>query len=61
VLTRGGPGDATLVPSYFAYKNLFEKADVGYGSAISTVLTVIILALSLVFLRLQSRGERAHA
>jgi raffinose/stachyose/melibiose transport system permease protein len=61
VLTRGGPGDATLVPSYFAYKNLFEKADVGYGSAISTVLTVIILALTLVFLRLQARGERAHA
>jgi len=58
VLTRGGPGDATLVPSYFAYKNFFEKANVGYGSAISTVLTVIILALSLVFLRLQTRGER---
>src|SRR5258706_475055 len=34
VLTRGGPGDATLVPSYFAYKSLFEKAEVGYGSAI---------------------------
>jgi raffinose/stachyose/melibiose transport system permease protein len=60
VLTRGGPGDATLVPSYFAYKSLFEKADVGYGSAISTVLTIIILALTLVFLRLQARGEHAH-
>jgi len=60
VLTRGGPGDATLVPSYFAYKNLFENANVGYGSAISTVLTVIILGLSFVFLRLQARGERSN-
>ena len=60
VLTRGGPGDATLVPSYFAYKNFFEKANVGYGSAISTVLTVIILGLGLVFLRLQARGERSN-
>ena len=59
VLTRGGPGDATLVPSYFAYKSLFEQANVGYGSAISTVLTAIILALTLVFLRLQAR-EQAH-
>jgi len=59
VLTRGGPGNATLVPSYFAYKNFFEKANVGYGSAISTVLTAIILALTLVFLRLQY-GERAR-
>lgn len=58
VLTRGGPGNATLVPSYFAYKSFFEKADVGYGSAMSTVLTVIILGLTLMFLRLQARGER---
>jgi raffinose/stachyose/melibiose transport system permease protein len=58
VLTRGGPGTATLVPSYFAYKNFFEKANVGYGSAISTVLTVIILGLTLWFLRLQASGAR---
>ena len=31
VLTRGGPGTATIVPSYFAYQNFFEKASVGYG------------------------------
>jgi raffinose/stachyose/melibiose transport system permease protein len=58
VLTRGGPGNATLVPSYFAYQNFFEKADVGYGSAISTVLTVIIVGLAVVFLRVQRRDER---
>lgn len=57
VLTRGGPGNATLVPSYFAYQNFFQKADVGYGSAISTVLTVIIVGLTAVFLRVQRRGE----
>ena len=58
VLTRGGPSTATLVPSYFAYKNFFEKAQVGYGSAISTVLSVIIVALAFVFLRLQTRADR---
>ncbi|WP_250035136.1 carbohydrate ABC transporter permease [Paractinoplanes maris] len=56
VLTGGGPSNATLVPSYFAYKNFFEKAQVGYGSAISTVLTVLIIVLSFVFLRLQNRS-----
>jgi raffinose/stachyose/melibiose transport system permease protein len=61
VLTRGGPSNATLVPSYFAYKNFFEKAQVGYGSAISTVLTVIIIVLAIVFLRLQNRAEKAGA
>jgi len=61
VLTRGGPSNATLVPSYFAYKNFFEKAQVGYGSAISTVLTVIIVVLAFVFLRLQTRDQRRGA
>ena len=58
VLTRGGPSNSTIVPSYFAYKNYFEKAQVGYGSAISTVLTVLIVVLAFVFLRLQNRAER---
>jgi raffinose/stachyose/melibiose transport system permease protein len=57
VLTRGGPGNATLVPSYFAYKNYFENAAVGYGSAISTVMTVIILVLTVVFLQIQHRDQ----
>ncbi|WP_433795356.1 carbohydrate ABC transporter permease [Actinoplanes sp. CA-252034] len=57
VLTKGGPSNSTLVPSYFAYKNFFEKAQVGYGSAISTVLTVLIVILAFLFLRLQHRSE----
>jgi raffinose/stachyose/melibiose transport system permease protein len=58
VLTRGGPGNATLVPSYFAYQNFFEKAQVGYGAAIATVLALVIVVLSVVFLRIQARDER---
>jgi raffinose/stachyose/melibiose transport system permease protein len=57
VLTRGGPGNATLVPSYFAYQNFFEKANVGYGSAIATVLTVMIVVLAVGFLRVQARDD----
>ncbi|GAA2082072.1 sugar ABC transporter permease [Actinomadura alba] len=55
VLTKGGPGGATNVPSYFSYQNFFEKTDAGYGSAIATVLTLIIVALTVVFLRVQSK------
>ncbi|MEU2338721.1 sugar ABC transporter permease [Streptomyces sp. NPDC013172] len=57
VLTKGGPGGATDVPSYFSFTTFFEKTQVGYGSAISTVLTVIILALAVLGLKLQSRVE----
>ena len=61
VLTRGEPSNATLVPSYFAWQNFFQKAQVGYGSAISTVLTVLIVVLAFVFLRLQTRDQRQGA
>ena len=59
VLTSGGPGNATLVPSYFAYKNFFDILNVGYGSAISSVMTVIIVLVGFVFLRAQTRASEA--
>ncbi len=57
VLTRGGPGTATIVPAYFAYQNFFQKANVGYGATISTLMTVIIIALTIMFISIQSRQE----
>lgn len=57
VLTRGGPGRATIVPSYFAYQNFFERSDVGYGATISTIMTVIIIILTALFIYTQSRRE----
>jgi raffinose/stachyose/melibiose transport system permease protein len=59
VLTSGGPGNATLVPSYFAYKNFFDILNVGYGSAISSVMTVIIVIVGFVFLRAQTRASES--
>lgn len=58
VLTGGGPGGATNVPSYFSYQNFFERTQVGYGAAIATVLTFVLVALTVVFLRVQSGEDR---
>lgn len=58
VLTRGGPGGATNVPSYYSFQNFFERTRVGYGAAIATVLALLVLVLTAVFLRVQQRGER---
>ncbi|HEX6468572.1 MAG TPA: sugar ABC transporter permease [Streptosporangiaceae bacterium] len=56
VLTKGGPGGATNVPSYYSYQNFFEKTDVGYGASIATVLTLITVVLVVGFIRAQ-RGQ----
>ncbi|WP_188191113.1 carbohydrate ABC transporter permease [Nonomuraea sp. SYSU D8015] len=57
VLTRGGPGNATMVPSYFSYLNFFQKSNVGYGAAIATVLALIIIVVTFLFLRVQEREQ----
>ena len=46
VLTRGGPEGSTLVPSYYSYLNFFDKSKVGYGAAIATVLTLVIVIVA---------------
>jgi raffinose/stachyose/melibiose transport system permease protein len=55
VLTNGGPDNATNVPSYFAYYHFFSTVRVGYGAAISTAQTVLIVVLAAIFLRVQSQ------
>lgn len=57
-LTRGGPENATNVPSYFAYFTFFKKLDVGYGAAIATVLTLIIVLVAVAIMRWQASSER---
>ncbi len=60
-MTRGGPGRATIVASYFSYKNFFETSRVGYGAAIATLLTSIIILMSIGFVIIQTRQERLEA
>ena len=57
VTTRGGPGDSTLVTGFLVYRAAFQQNQLGYASAIATVMTILILAISLVILRFQSGEE----
>ena len=59
-LTRGGPGTSTIVPSYYSYSQFFQSQQVGYGAAISTALTVVIIIVSILFIRAQERAERTE-
>ena len=61
VLTGGGPGNATSVPSYYAYKQFFETQQVGYGSTVSLAMAVIIILLTILFINIQSRQENAES
>ncbi|MDR2252310.1 MAG: sugar ABC transporter permease [Bifidobacteriaceae bacterium] len=58
VLTRGGPEQSTLVPSYYSYLNFFVTSKVGYGAAVATVLTLVIVLVAAVIQFLQNRWAR---
>jgi raffinose/stachyose/melibiose transport system permease protein len=57
-LTGGGPGTATIVPAYYAYSEFFQSQQVGYGATIATALTIVIAAVSVVFILVQNRVEQ---
>jgi ABC-type sugar transport system permease subunit len=51
ILTRGGPGTATVTMVFFVFQSVFTQNAVGYGAAIAVVLLVGILALALTQMR----------
>lgn len=54
VMTRGGPGTATLVYVMHLYLNAFEYQKMGYASAMAWILAVIIMGLTWLQLRASS-------
>ncbi|MBI4527532.1 MAG: sugar ABC transporter permease [Deltaproteobacteria bacterium] len=56
VMTQGGPADATNVLQFYGYKKSFAEGMIGYGSAISVVVFILSLALSVIYIR--SMGSR---
>ncbi|GAA4483902.1 sugar ABC transporter permease [Microbacterium panaciterrae] len=58
VMTQGGPGRATLVLSQLIYQDGIINGQFGYASAISLVLFVIVLVVTVFQFRIQQRRER---
>ncbi|GAA0381307.1 sugar ABC transporter permease [Paenibacillus motobuensis] len=47
-ITQGGPGNSTTVFSIFAYKKAFNFYEMGYASAVSWTMFLIILSITLI-------------
>ncbi|GMA33363.1 carbohydrate ABC transporter permease [Litorihabitans aurantiacus] len=57
LLTRGGPGEATLSVSMFVYRAAFERQQFGYAAAAGVVLFVVVFAVSRVLNRILDIGR----
>lgn len=56
LLTRGGPGEATVVLSYFVFTKAFEFGDFGAAAALACVLAAVTFAMTCVYLRILPKG-----
>ena len=71
MLTGGGPGDATHVVVMTIYQAAFQNLQIGYGSAVATLLFAVIMVdffdtlgvsmhLGRTFLREEDRPDRRY-
>ena len=59
IMTTGGPRGQTFTSVYWIYQNSFVFFKLGYGSALSVILTVIIVAGAALQIMLTRRRETA--
>jgi multiple sugar transport system permease protein len=59
VMTRGGPGGATRSLVYYLFERAFTNSQLGYGSAIASILFLILFVVSIAQLRFFRRQEDA--
>jgi raffinose/stachyose/melibiose transport system permease protein len=56
VLTNGGPYYSTEIPTTYLVRAVFRNGEVGYGSAMAVVLTIVVVAAGLLFTRIRRIG-----
>lgn len=57
ITTKGGPVNATKVLNYYIYEQAFNRFNMGYATAISMVLFLILIFISMMQMRLMRAGE----
>jgi ABC-type sugar transport system permease subunit len=56
-LTQGGPGQATTVAVYYVYQKAFQFGEMGYASALSILLLLLLVVISATQMRLLRADE----
>lgn len=57
IMTKGGPGDATDLISYYIYRSAFIGLNLGEAAAMSTILLLIIIILTLPLFKYMNRSD----
>ena len=58
VLTGGGPGYSSTVIEYHIFQEAFKNFNIGYASALSVVVFLIIMVLVVIYIKIRNIRER---
>lgn len=61
VMTAGGPGNQSTTLPVMAYQEAFRFSDIGYGTAIATVMIIVGAAFAVVYVRMLRPGNAPTA
>jgi raffinose/stachyose/melibiose transport system permease protein len=53
IMTGGGPGNATSVLGTYAFKNAFQLNEIGYGTTLALLITILSLPCVMILNRIQ--------
>ena len=56
-MTNGQPFGATEVPATWIIKQAFDQNQIGYGVALTVILTLVVSIISIVYIRLSERSN----
>ena len=56
-MTNGGPFNATEVPATWIIRQGFDNNQLGYATAMTVILAVVVLVVSVIYLRVTERGD----
>lgn len=59
-MTNGGPFNATEVPATWIIRQGFDNNQLGYATAMTVILAVVVLAIAAVYLRLSEKGDHVR-
>lgn len=55
VMTNGGPDHATEIITTYLVQVVFVYRDLGYGAALSTIMTIVVVALGLFLVKMRAK------
>lgn len=59
IMTQGGPGNSSFVLVYYIYQLAFKNSDIGYATAVSWVLFLLVFVFTMVRNMVMARSNKA--